>query len=48
MNMNNGQAGQLLNLVRAIGEHLAVQNNVLMPTFIGGIQDPMEWLEEFK
>ncbi|CAG8802735.1 20391_t:CDS:2, partial [Dentiscutata erythropus] len=48
MNMNNGQAGQLLNLVRAIGEHLAVQNNVPMPTFIGGIQDPMEWLEEFE
>lgn len=47
--MNNNQNVQnLLWLVQNIGERLAFQNNKPMPTFMGGLQDPIEWLEEYE
>src|SRR6185295_762198 len=45
---NNDNARTLLQLVQNIGERLAIQNNKPMPTFLGGMQDPMEWLEDFE
>src|SRR6185436_11108817 len=49
LGMNNNQnAAQLLQLVQNIGDRLAIQHNHSMPTFTGGMQDPMEWLEEFE
>src|SRR6185295_15236125 len=45
---NNDNARALLQLVQNIGERLAIQNNKPMSTFLGGMQDPMEWLEDFE
>ena len=38
---------QLINSLQTLSEQLKIRNNVPMPTFVGGIQDPVEWLEEF-
>lgn len=41
-------APQILNALQAISNRLAIRSNVPMPVFVGGTQDPVQWLEEFE
>jgi Retrotransposon gag protein len=41
-------AGNILNALQTISARLAIRNNVPMPIFAGGTQDPVQWLEEFE
>jgi hypothetical protein len=41
-------AGNILNALQTISARLAIRNNVPMPIFVGGIQDPVQWFEEFE
>ena len=45
MNQNNQQ---LINSLQTLSQQLKIRNNILMPTFLEGIQDPVEQLEEFE
>jgi len=45
---NNQNANQLLNLIERIANDQSKKNIMPLPTFSGGDQDPLEWLEEFE
>lgn len=45
--MNYQQANALTNAIQRMAENINIRNTVPMPTFSGGQQDPVEWLEEF-
>ena|SRR5215213_8643185 len=47
MAMNYQQAQALTNAIRQMSDNLNIRNTIPMPTFSGGQQDPVEWLEEF-
>lgn len=47
MNRDNN-ANQFLDLLEQIANQQQVRNNVLLPTFSGGDQDPVEWIDEFE
>jgi hypothetical protein len=47
MNYQNN-ANQFLNLLERIANQQLVRNNVSLPTFAGGDQDPVEWIEELE
>lgn len=45
---NNANAQQLINLIQTIADRQLVQNITTLPTYGGGDQDPVEWIEEFE
>ena len=46
--MNFGQAANIVQALQTLNERMEIRNTVPMPTFEGGNQDPVEWLEEFE
>jgi hypothetical protein len=46
--MNNQQAQALVTALNRMNQRMEIRNTVPMPTFEGGNQDPVEWLEEFE
>ena len=44
----DANAQNLLRLLTGISDRLTIRNSTPMPTFQGGIQDPIEWLEEYE
>ena len=44
----DGNANQFLNLLEQIANQQQIRNNVVLPTFSGGDQDPVEWLDELE
>jgi hypothetical protein len=48
LNMNNQNLQQLLGFVQQIANQQNIRNVVPIPTFSGGNQDPIEWIEEFE
>ena len=47
MAFNNQQAQALANAIQQMSDNINIRNTIPMPTFAGGQQDPVEWLEEF-
>src|SRR4030095_7320531 len=48
MAMQQADVNNLIQAIAAVGERMAIRNNTPMPVFAGGMQDPVEWLEEFE
>jgi hypothetical protein len=46
--MNQQDNNQFLNLLQQIANQQSIRNNVPLPTFAGGDQDPLEWFDEFE
>jgi hypothetical protein len=48
MALNQQTAQQLVAALQRIGDRMEIRNTTPMPKFHGGIQDPVEWFEEFE
>jgi hypothetical protein len=46
--MNPQNTTQFLNLLQQIANQQSIRNDVPLPTFAGGDQDPLEWVDEFE